>query len=356
MSRFWSTIVHQLTPYTPGEQPKLNNLLKLNTNENPYGPSPKVLEAIALTNNDSLRKYPDPNALDLKQAIAKNFDLPTESVFVGNSSDEVLAHVFRGLLKQDRPLLFPDITYSFYPVYCALFDIAFKQVPLRPDFSINIEDFSTNNGGIIFANPNAPTGISLPLSDIEVLLQRHSNSVLVVDEAYVDFGGESAVNLISKYENLVVTQTLSKSRGLAGLRVGFALASPALIEGLERVKNSFHPYTLDALAIAGAEAAFADVAYFEECCNMVVATRERTTLGLQELGFEVLPSSANFVFVRHKSAQARELFTQLRNQGIVVRYFDKPRLDQYLRISIGTDAEMQRLMQTLAEILTQSES
>ncbi|RBP48676.1 histidinol-phosphate transaminase [Arenicella xantha] len=353
MSRFWSDIVHQLTPYTPGEQPKIDNLVKLNTNENPYGPSPKVIEAIAAANHDGLRKYPDPNAGELKQTIANHFGLSVDSVFVGNSSDEVLAHVFRGLLKQDRPLLFPDITYSFYPVYCALFDIAYQQVALRDDFSLNIDDYSADNGGIIFANPNAPTGIAVPLADIKTLLERHSSSVIVVDEAYVDFGGESAVSLIVDYPNLVVTQTLSKSRGLAGLRVGFALANPELIEGLERIKNSFHPYTLDALALAGAQAAFLDVDYFEQSRQKVIDTRERTTVGLQKLGFTVLPSSANFVFAAHQTSDAGALFMKLRERGIVVRYFDKERLSDFLRISIGTDTEMQQLLSVLADILSE---
>lgn len=353
MSRFWSDIVNQLTPYSPGEQPQISNLIKLNTNENPYGPSPKVITAIAGANSDALRKYPDPNTRTLKTAVAKHFKLNDTMVFVGNSSDEVLAHVFRGLLKQDKPLLFPDITYSFYPVYCKLFDIDYKEIPLGSDFTIKVDDYPLDNGGIIFANPNAPTGIALSIENVEILLQRNPNSVVVVDEAYVDFANDSAVRLIEQHPNLLVTQTLSKSRSLAGLRVGIALGQAELIEGLERVKNSFHPYALDNLAIAGATAAFEDNAHLEKNCSKVNATRERVTQALNTLGFEVLPSSANFVFTRHKEHCAQTLFTQLRERRIIVRYFDKPRINEFLRISIGTDDEMNTLIEVLREILNE---
>lgn len=351
MSRFWSNIVNELTPYTPGEQPQIDNLIKLNTNENPYGPSPKVIEAIAQANGDDLRKYPDPNTQDLKHTIATHFDLDENMVFIGNSSDEVLAHAFRGLLKQDKPLLFPDITYSFYPVYCKLFEIDYKLVPLREDFTINIDDFDAHNGGIIFANPNAPTGIALSIDDVQKLAKKHADSVVVIDEAYVDFAEDSAVRLVRDYPNLLVTQTLSKSRSLAGLRVGIALGNAELIEGLERVKNSFHPYTLDKLAIAGATAAFADDAYLQEVCAKVNSTRDRVTSELHKLGFEVLPSSTNFVFAKHSKHAAETLFEGLRAQNIIVRYFDKPRINEYLRISVGTDAEMDSLLGVLGELV-----
>lgn len=354
MSQYWSKIVRDLVPYTPGEQPQLSNLVKLNTNENPYGPSPKVIAAIAAANNDDLRKYPDPNAQQLKSTIADYYGLQPGNVFVGNSSDEVLAHVFRGLLKHEKPILFPDITYSFYPVYCALFEIAYQQVPLRADFSLAIDDYSQPNGGIIFANPNAPTGLQVAKAEIETLLQNNPSSVVIIDEAYADFSDQSAVALLSRYENLLITQTLSKSRSLAGLRVGLALGSPELIEALERIKNSFHPYALDRLALAGAQAAFEDQAWFETTRDRVVATREAFSNSLTKQGFEVLPSAANFIFVRHPLKPAVELFQQLREQGIVVRYFDKPRLADYLRISIGTDAEMQRLSDALDALLTQA--
>jgi len=351
MSRFWSNAISTLTPYIPGEQPQIDNLIKLNTNENPYGPSVKVIDAIANANNDDLRKYPDPLSTELKKSIATHYQLPLDYVFVGNSSDEVLAHTFRALLKQDKPLLYPDITYSFYPVYCQLFDIQYKQIPLRDDFTLNIDDYKQANGGIIFANPNAPTGIALSLNEIELLLQRNPDSVIVVDEAYVDFADESAVSLVQKYDNLLVTQTLSKSRSLAGLRVGLALGNPELIAGMERVKNSFHPYAIDKLAAAGAAAAFDDQAYFEMTCEKIIATRENTTQALKQMGFDVLPSSANFVFATHPKHDAEHVFNKLRERKIIIRYFKSDRISQYLRISIGTDKEMDALILALKEIL-----
>ena len=357
MSQFWSDIVSQLTPYTPGEQPQITNLIKLNTNENPYGPSPKVIDAINAVNNDELRKYPDPNASELKTRIAQYYadvGIEQENVFVGNSSDEVLAHTFKALLKHTKPLLFPDITYSFYPVYCNLFDIEYQSVPLRDDYSINIDDFQTNNGGIIFANPNAPTGIGLSLNQISELLERHSNSVVVIDEAYIDFASgdvKTAVELVKHYPNLLVTQTLSKSRNLAGLRVGLAIGDAQLIEGLERIKNSFHPYALNRLALSGAVAAFDDQAYFVECCNKVKDTRKWFTQAIVELGFEVLPSHTNFVFAKHPENDAKVLFDGLRERKILVRYFNKPRLDQFLRISIGTDHDMEQCLGALTDLV-----
>ena len=352
MSRFWSDSVHNLTPYTPGEQPKIDNLIKLNTNENPYGPSPKVIDAISKANSDDLRKYPDPLSTDLKQSIATYYDLPLDSIFVGNSSDEVLAHTFRALLKQNKPILYPDITYSFYPVYCQLFGIEYQQIPLRDDFTLNIDDYQIENGGIIFANPNAPTGIALSINEIKTLLERNPNSVIVVDEAYVDFAEESAVSLITNFDNLLVTQTLSKSRGLAGLRVGLALGNPALIEGMERVKNSFHPYALDRLSAAGAAAAFDDVDYFKSTCDKVIHTRTTSTQSLINLGFEVLPSSTNFVFAKHPNHNAAKLFQALRERDIIVRYFTSPRINEYLRISIGTDQEMDAFINAITEIIS----
>lgn len=351
MSRFWSDTVSSLTPYTPGEQPQIDNLIKLNTNENPYGPSLKVIQAINKANSEELRKYPDPLSTDLKKSIASYYNLPLNYVFVGNSSDEVLAHAFRALLKHDKPLLYPDITYSFYPVYCQLFDIDYKQIRLRDDFTLNIDDYQIDNGGIIFANPNAPTGIALSLEHIKTLLSRNPNSVIVVDEAYVDFAQESAVSLVQQYENLLVTQTLSKSRSLAGLRVGLAIGNPELIAGMERVKNSFHPYALDKLAAAGATAAFDDKEYFNKICNKVIATRGSTTQALNQLGFEVLPSSANFVFAKHPNHDANKLFQELRERNIIVRYFSSERISQYLRISIGTDQEMEMFINAITEII-----
>ncbi|MCF6282550.1 MAG: histidinol-phosphate transaminase [Candidatus Polarisedimenticolaceae bacterium] len=351
MSQFWSPIVHKLTPYVPGEQPKAANLIKLNTNENPYGPSPKVLRAMQGALDDSLRLYPDPNADALKQAIASYYQLKSEQVFVGNGSDEVLAHIFHGLLKQDRPILFPDITYSFYPVYCGLYEVASERVALTDDYKVGLENYSSDNGGIIFPNPNAPTGELVSLADIEALLKRNSGSVVVVDEAYIDFGGESAVTLVDRYANLLVIQTLSKSRALAGIRVGFALGNASLIEALERVKNSFNSYPLDRPAMQGAIAAIEDRDYFERSCQRIIDTREDVTLKLQQFGFQVLPSAANFIFVRHPERDAAELAEKLREKAIIVRHFKQPRIEQFLRITIGTDDEMAALCSALAAIL-----
>lgn len=352
MSKFWSDVVHKLTPYVPGEQPKLTNLVKLNTNENPYGPSPKVIEALKAEAADSLRLYPDPNSDALKAAIAHTYHLSPNQVFVGNGSDEVLAHVFQALLKHDKPLLFPDITYSFYPVYCGLFGIEFQTIPLAEDFSINVDDYNRPNGGIIFPNPNAPTGIPLALAQIEKLLQRNSHSVVVIDEAYVDFGTESAVSLINQYPNLLVTHTLSKARSLAGLRVGYALGSPDLIEALIRVKDSFNSYPIDRFASAGAIAAMQDADYFNKTCRQVVATREALVKDLAGLGFKVLPSGANFIFAKHPAWDGAELTAKLRERSIIVRHFKSPsRISSYLRITIGTDEQSKVLIDALSDIL-----
>ena len=352
MSKFWSDIVHTLTPYVPGEQPKLKNLIKLNTNENPYPPSPKVLDALKAEAAETLRLYPDPNSDKLKAAIASYYGLQANQVFVGNGSDEILAHVFQALLKHDKPLLFPDITYSFYPVYCGLYQIQYKTVALNHQFEIDVEDYLQPNGGIILPNPNAPTGIPLPLAKIEQLLQRNPESVVVVDEAYVDFGTESAVKLIQQYSNLLVTQTLSKSRSLAGLRVGFALGHPDLIEALIRVKDSFNSYPIDRFAEAGAIAAMQDQAYFEHTCQRVVATREQLVKDLQGLGFDVLPSGANFIFAKHRVKAGSELSAQLREKGIIVRQFQSPaRIKEYLRITIGTEAQSQALIDALKQLI-----
>ncbi len=351
MSRFWSPIVHKLTPYVPGEQPKVANLIKLNTNENPYAPSPKALLAMQAALSDSLRLYPDPGAEALKQTIADYHQLQTEQVFVGNGSDEVLAHLFHGLLKHEHPILFPDITYSFYPVYCGLYEVKSEPVALTKDYKIALENYSPDNGGIIFPNPNAPTGELIPLTDIEALLKRNRASVVVVDEAYIDFGGESAAILVDHYPNLLVIQTLSKSRALAGIRVGFALGNASLIEALERVKNSFNSYPLDRVALQGAIAAIEDRDYFEASCQRIIKTREQTVATMQHLGFEVLPSAANFIFVRHPERDAAKLAAALRERAIIVRHFKQPRIDQFLRITIGTDDEMAVLTSALAAIL-----
>lgn len=354
MNRYWSTGVAGLKPYVPGEQPKIDGLVKLNTNENPYGPSPKVLEALRAElgeAGDSLKLYPDPDSSRLKQAIAHHFRLETRHVFVGNGSDEVLAHIFPALLRHAQPLLFPDISYSFYPVYCALFGVTYETVPLADDFSIRIDDYLRPNGGIIFPNPNAPTGRLLALGEIERLLQANRDSVVVLDEAYIDFGGTSAAGLIDRYPNLLVVQTFSKSRSLAGLRVGFALGHAELIEALERVKNSFNSYPLDRLAIAGATAAIDDAAYFERTRQAVIASRESLTKALAALGFDVLPSAANFIFARHPAHAGAMLAAALRERKVLVRHFAQPRIDAWLRISIGTPQQCDALVSALREII-----
>lgn len=335
--RFWSPEVRELEPYVPGEQPKIQNLLKLNTNENPYPPSPKVVEAVQAVLHaqaDVLRLYPDPDATALKQAIAKQQNINVSQVFVGNGSDEVLAHIFKAFFLQDEPILYPDITYSFYPVYSQFFGTKTKEIPLNENFEIDVRDYTQPNGGVIITNPNAPTSIALSLAEIEQVLQANPDRVVVIDEAYVDFGAESAVSLINRYENLVVCQTTSKSRSLAGLRVGFAIAQSHLIAALEAVKNSFNSYPIDRFAIAAAVASFEDQAYFEEQCQKVITSREKLVRDLTELGFNVLPSKANFIFATHSQHDAGQLAQKLREQGIIVRYFNKPRINQFLRITL----------------------
>ena len=356
MSRYWNSLVAKLDPYVPGEQPLIENLIKLNTNEHPYGPSPKVLAAIKANANDSLRLYPDPTALELRQAIGRRFALTPEQIFVGNGSDEVLAHVFHALLKHDAPVLFPDITYSFYPVYCGLYEIKFITAALDAQLNICVEDYLSTRGtgavgGIIFPNPNAPTGAAQPLSEIERIIASNPDVVVVVDEAYVDFGAQSAVSLINQYPNLLVVHTLSKARSLAGLRVGYAMGHPDLIQGLDRVKNSFNSYPLDRLALAGATAAIDDQTYFELTRDAVIRSRTALIKGLETLGFQVVPSVANFVFTKHPSRDGAELAAALREKNILVRHFKTPRIDQYLRITIGTDEECTKLLEACALIL-----
>ena len=351
MSKFWSPFVKDLVPYVPGEQPKLAKLVKLNTNENPYGPSPKAIAAMQAELGDSLRLYPDPNSDRLKQAVADYYGVSSAQVFVGNGSDEVLAHAFHGLFQHGKPLLFPDVTYSFYPVYCGLYGIPYEALALDEQFQIRVEDYARPNGGIIFPNPNAPTGCLLALEAIEQMLKASPDSVVVVDEAYVDFGGETAIKLVDRYPNLLVTQTLSKSRSLAGLRVGIAVGHPDLIEALERIKNSFNSYPLDRMAIAGAAAAFEDEDYFRATCQKVIDSREAVVAGLQRLGFEVLPSAANFVFARHPQKDAATLAAGLREQGVIVRHFKQARIAQFLRITIGAPEQNQALLDALGSLL-----
>ncbi len=354
MSRYWSEIVHTLTPYVPGEQPKIDGLIKLNTNECPYGPSEKVLAAMSVQNTEALRLYPDPQGSALKAAVASYHGLQPSQVFVGNGSDEVLAHVFMALLRHEAPLLHPDISYSFYPVYAKLYGVTTRQIPLDDTFAIRVDDYlgAGSNGGIIFPNPNAPTGMAMPLSEVQRLLDGNPDSVVVIDEAYVDFGAETAVSLIDRYPQLLVVRTLSKSRALAGLRVGYAVGHPDLIEALTRVKDSFNSYPLDRLAIAGGVAAMEDVAWFEQTCARIIATRERVTAALQARGFEVLPSAANFVFARLPGRDGASLAAGLREQRVLVRHFSKPaRIADFLRITIGTEEQSDALIAALDVVM-----
>ena len=356
MSRYWSDHVAALSPYVPGEQPRQQALLKLNTNEHPHGPSPKALAVLRQAIGDDLRLYPDPEAKALCAGLAEHHGLTPEQVFVGNGSDEVLAHVFNALFRrQGRPLLVPDITYSFYRTYCQLFDVPAQLIPLADDFSLQAADYIALGGtpvaGVIFANPNAPTGISLPLDDVRAIAEAHRDVPVAVDEAYVDFGGESAVALLDAHPNVVVVRTFSKSRALAGLRIGYVLAHPDIVDGLRRVKDSFNSYPLDRLAQAAALASVEDQAYFEQGCQAVIQTRTRLSAQLSALGFHVLPSSANFVFASHPAHEGEALSRALREQGVLVRHFSQPRISRYLRITVGTSADCDRLIEVLTRIL-----
>jgi histidinol-phosphate aminotransferase len=351
MSRFWNPAIEELSPYVPGEQPKQRDLIKLNTNEMPVGPSPRVLAALREASDESLRLYPDPENSKLREAFAAQVGLEPGQVFVGNGSDEVLAHTFKALFQPSAALLFPDITYSFYPVYSRLFGLEFEVIALDENFLVVLDDYRRPNGGIIFPNPNAPTGIFTPLQDIAALLRENRDTVVVIDEAYIDFGGQSAVSLIPEFPNLLVIQTLSKSRALAGLRVGAAFGQKALIEGLKRVKNSFNSYPLGQLAEAGAVAALADQEWFRNTCNSVIRSREKLGGQLQSLGFEVLPSAANFLFARHPLHAAEQLYQALRERGILVRHFRQPRIENFLRITIGRADQCEALVAALEELL-----
>jgi histidinol-phosphate aminotransferase len=352
---FWSPGLDGLVPYVPGEQPKIPGLVKLNTNENPYPPSPRALQAITAAAQQGLQLYPDPQATALREAVAAHHGIDARQVFAGNGSDEVLAHAFFAFFRQGRPLLMPDISYSFYEVYCRLYGIACEQVPLDAAMRIQVADYARADplaaAGVVIANPNAPTGIALPLAAIEQLLHSQPRRVVLVDEAYVDFGADSAIGLIERHPNLLVVHTLSKSRSLAGLRVGFAAGQRHLIEALERVKDSFNSYPLDRLALAGAVAAYEDRAHFEQTRQAVMHSREGLALALEDLGFEVLPSAANFVFARHPRHDAAALAAALREKGVLVRHFKLPRVAQYLRISIGTPAQCEALVSALGPLV-----
>ena len=350
MSRFWSRLTHDLQPYVPGEQPRMADLVKLNTNESPFGPSPRALQAIRDEATDTLRLYPDPQAIALRTALADYHKVRPEQVFVGNGSDEVLAHAFVALLKHDAPLLFPDITYSFYPVYCRLFGIDYKTVPLDQAMRIRLADYRRPAGAVIIPNPNAPTAIALSRAEIAELLEQHADIPVVIDEAYVDFGGETAIPLVASHPNLLVVQTMSKSRALAGLRIGYAIGDADLIEALTRVKDSFNSYPLGRPAQAGAIASLQDEAWFQQSRLRVIEGRERLRRGLVRLGFDVLPSSANFVFARHPAHQGARLAAALRQRAVIVRHFSAARIADHLRITVGTDEQIDRLLSALSEI------
>ena len=349
--RYWSSRIQGLVPYTPGEQPKDRTFIKLNTNENPYPPSPRVLEAIRREADQRLRLYPDPESAALRGALAEHYGVEPEQVFCGNGSDEVLGLCFYALFSPGRKVVFPDITYSFYPVYTELFGLDYEEIPLNEDFTLPVGRFLGGNGGAVICNPNAPTGRALPLSDIRRIVEANPAAAVLVDEAYADFGAQSAVELIDQYPNLLVVRTMSKSRSLAGMRVGYALGSPEVMAAVRCVKNSFNSYPLDRLALAAGEAAIRDVEYFEESRRKVITTRERTTARLRELGFFVHDSNANFIFITHPAVGGKELQQGLRDRGVLVRWFDKPRIRDYLRVSIGTDQEMEAMCRACQDIL-----
>lgn len=350
----WQDNIRRVVPYVPGEQPKIKNIVKLNTNECPYPPSPAVKTALAQYPESDLRKYPSFVCGELKAALEKTYPVTDDMLFLGNGSDEVLALCFLTFFNSDKPVLFPDITYSFYDVWCDLYNIKYKRIPLNADFEITPDDYFGENGGIVIANPNAPTSIYMPLDNIERILSKNRNSIVIIDEAYIDFGGESAVTLLDKYDNLVIVQTFSKSRALAGIRVGYAMACRELISALEAVKNSFNSYTLNSLSQAAAAAAANDTEYWTECCNKIKATRKRLVNELDALGFDTLPSSANFIFTSNKNLNAKALFEYLRENGIIVRYFDKPRINDRLRITVGTDEEVDSLIKAVKNFISQN--
>jgi len=351
MSKFWSSMVKRTDPYVPGEQVEQKDIVKLNTNENPYPPSPKVIAAIQQEMGRNLQLYPSPTAIELREMIGLQYGLTAEEVFVGNGSDEVLAFSFMAFFEPGKRIRFPDVTYSFYPVYAKLFDIPYEEVPLNKDFTLPVDNFFQSEGGVILPNPNAPTSIYAELEQIEEIVKKNPDQVVIIDEAYIDFAAKSATELIRKYDNVLVVQTTSKSRSLAGLRVGFAMGAPSLIDALIRIKDSFNSYTLDRLALVGAKAAFEDKDYFMETVNKIIATREKMKVQLQQLDFNVLPSQANFVFATHKKVSAEFLYNELKKENVLVRYFNKPGIDNYLRITIGTEMQMEQLVERLRKVI-----
>lgn len=348
---YWSNLTKGLEPYVPGEQPQDRKYIKLNTNENPYPPSPKVLEAIKESKLKNLRLYPDPESSDLKEKLSEYYNIEKKQIFIGNGSDEVLAFSFMAFFNPGQTILFPQITYSFYPVYCNLFRIDYQTISMNQDFSIDLLGFNKNNGGVIIPNPNAPTGICLTLKEIKKILNYNKETVVIIDEAYIDFGGESAISLIDDYPNLLVVQTLSKSRALAGMRIGFAFGNESLIEGLTRVKNSFNSYTIDRLAQIAAIKSLDDQGYFLSIKEKVIKTRQSTAEKLKKLGFVVLPSKSNFLFITHPDNFAADIFKWLKKEGILVRYFKEKGIDNYLRVSIGTKNEMAVFLEKIEQYL-----
>lgn len=351
----WEENIRKVVPYVPGEQPKKQNIIKLNTNENPYPPAPGVAEAVKSVDTDRLRMYPDPLVTDLVEAIASNYKVKNEQVFVGVGSDDVLAMIFMTFFNSKKPILFPDITYSFYDVWADMLRIPYEQIPLDEDFKIRPEDYSRENGGVIFPNPNAPTGELMDLAQIEEIIQANPDVIVVVDEAYIDFGGVSALPLIDKYDNVIVVQTFSKSRSMAGSRIGFAISNPTLIKYLNDVKYSFNSYTMDTITIAAGTAAMRDLAYFEMTRDKIIQTREWTKQELKRLGFVFGDSKSNFIFAMHPDVSGVALFEALREHDIFVRHFSNPaRINEYLRITIGTDEQMKTFIAFLEDYLNKN--
>ncbi|MCG3087767.1 histidinol-phosphate transaminase [Sporosarcina cyprini] len=351
MTELWSSMVRRTDPYIPGEQLELEGLIKLNTNENPYPPSPAVIQAIQEEMQRNLQRYPSPSADELRDTIAESFGFSKKNIFVGNGSDEVLAFSFMAFFEPGKPILFPDVTYSFYPVYAKLFDISYEQISLKDDFTLPAEQFFQSAGGVILPNPNAPTGLYKELDEIERIVKENEGRVVIIDEAYIDFAPKSAARLVQTYDNLLVVQTMSKSRSLAGLRVGYAIGNEKLIEGLIRIKDSFNSYPIDRLALAGAKAAMEDVEYFRKTTAAILRTRERVIKQLQKMNFKVLPSAANFVFIQHDEWEGHAIYEQLKACGILVRHFNAERISDFIRITIGTDEQMDLFLNELSSIL-----
>lgn len=351
MENLWTKNLRDIDPYVPGEQSSEKDIVKINANENPYPPSPKVFEAIEKFNTSALRFYPNANATPLKQALADYYNVDIKNVFLGNGSDDVIAIAFQALFNSDLPIVYPDLTYSFYPVWCSLFNIPYKNYPVGDDFRINVEDYKEKNGGVVIPNPNAPTSLGEGTEFVEKLMEYNQDSVVIIDEAYVDFGGISSVELTKKYENLLVTGTFSKSRSLAGLRIGFAIGSEKLISVLEAVKNSYNSYTIDSVSIAAGVASVLDNAYFTETCNKIIKTRTRVTDELRALGFKVLDSQTNFLFATKDDLSMKDMFEYLKTKKVYIRYFSVPRIENYVRISIGTDDEMDIFLKEVKEYL-----